>query len=367
MHSIKSLRALGLSSSSSLEGVSLALMETDGIDVYKITSQDTIPYDSDLRDKISHISKFDLEDEAHAEEIATVEKELTEFYASLVKEFIKDHEEEINIIGMEGHTLYFNPTRHKIKQIGDGKLLSKLTGLKVVSSFNKADIFAGGQGAPLYPVYHQALCGKLDKPIAIVNIGGVSGLTFLGSNGEVIAFNTGPGNAAINDWVYKKADMNMDYNGKLAITGKIDEKIVAILMRHKFFAQYPPKAVTKSVFKEKLEHLEGLSLEDGTATVTAFIAESIAYSTTFFLPEPVSKIIICGGGALNPTLLRFIRQRMPKTEVISGAELDWSVNTIEAQAFAYLAVRRLFNLPGTFPSTTGALEPIICGDVHEVQ
>ena len=136
----------------------------------------------------------------------------------------------------------------------------------------------------------------------------------------MIAFDCGPGNAAINDWVMKHGGMHMDYNGKLAITGKVNEQIVASMMRHKFFAQYPPKAADRTIFNEKLEHLEGLSLEDGAATATAFIAEAVAYSLLLYLPEIPGKLIVCGGGAKNPTLVRFLRQRLPDIGISTAAE-----------------------------------------------
>jgi anhydro-N-acetylmuramic acid kinase len=251
--------------------------------------------------------------------------------------------------------------------LGDGKLLSELTGLPVVNNFHKADILAGGQGAPLYPVYFEALCRDIEKPLAVLNIGGISSITMLGQHGEMMAFDIGPGNAAINDWTMRKAGLHMDYNGKLAITGKVNEKIVANLMRNKFFAKYPPKAADRSIFQEKLEHLEGLSLEDGAATVTAFVAEAVSYSMSLYLPTPPKEVIICGGGAKNPTLKRFIRQRLEGTEVKGGEEYGWDVSSVEAQTMAYLAVRRMNNMPSTFPNTTGAQASVIAGYLNKAQ
>jgi anhydro-N-acetylmuramic acid kinase len=365
MEAIKILRALGLKSTNSLEGVAVSLVETDGVDVYKVSHNEVYPYEDSLSDKLRKIlGKIGETDEEKAK-IREVELELTEFHVQLVKEFQDYHKIDLDVIGFHGHTTYHNPAEQITMQIGDAGILATETKTKVVSRFAKADIFAGGQGAPLYPIYHQALCAKMEKPLAIVNIGGISSITFLGSNGEMIAFDAGPGNAVINDWTFKKADQHMDYNGKYAITGTVNEKIVNSLMRHKYFAKYPPKALDRNTFKEKMENLEGLSLEDGAATVTAFVSESIAYSISFYLPEQPREVILCGGGANNPTLKRFIRRRLNETEVTSGKEYGWDVSTIEAQAIAYLAVRRLYNMPSTFPSTTGALQPIVCGNLYE--
>lgn len=190
-------------------------------------------------------------------------------------------------------------------------------------------------------------------------------MTWIGANGEMLAFDTGPGNAPVNDWVFRHAGMHMDYNGKLAISGKVNEHILSSLMKHKYFAMYPPKSIDRNIFNEKLEHLEGLSLEDGAATATAFAAEAIAYSISFFLPEPPKSLIICGGGANNPTLVRFIRSRLPEIEVKTSRDVGWNCDAIEAQAFAYLAVRRLGGMPITFPSTTGVPEPLPGGEISE--
>ena len=365
MEAIKTLQALGLKSTNSLEGVAVSLVETDGVDVYKLSACEVFPYEEALSGKLRKILGLKGQTEEEKAQIKEVELELTNFHIELVKEFQNYHKIDIDVIGFHGHTIYHNPAEKETIQVGDARALAAETNTKVVSKFAKADVFAGGQGAPLYPVYHQALCANMEKPLAIVNIGGNSSLTFLGSNGETMAFDTGPGNAIINDWTFKKAGQHMDYNGKYAITGKADEKVVNSLMRHKYFAKYPPKAIDRNIFKDKMENLEGLSLEDGAATATAFVAESIAYSISFYLPEQPREVILCGGGANNPSLKRFIRQRLNEIEVISGKEYGWDVSTIEAQAAAYLAVRRLYNMPSTFPSTTGALQPIVCGNLYE--
>ena len=281
-----------------------------------------------------------------------IENALTEFHIAAAREIMFDVE-GINLIGFGGHVVCHKPKEHILYQIGDGQKMADALQVKVVSKFRDADILAGGQGAPLAAIYHGALAQKMEKPIVFVDIGGISSLTWIGQNGEMIAFDTGPGNAPVNDWVLKHAGMHMDYNGKLAISGKINESILNSLMKHKYFAKYPPKSIDRNIFNEKLEHLEGLSLEDGAATATAFAAEAISYSVSFFLPEPPKKIIVSGGGANNPTLIRFIRQRLPKIEIETAKEVGWNLDAIEAQAFAYLAVRSYFGLPITFPGTTG--------------
>ncbi|MBR2033804.1 MAG: anhydro-N-acetylmuramic acid kinase, partial [Alphaproteobacteria bacterium] len=271
------------------------------------------------------------------------------------KEFLRIH----------GHTIAHNPAEHFIYHLGDAQSLANTTGVKIVSRFRQADILSGGQGAPLSAVYHQALSADIEKPVAFVDIGGLASITWIGSNGELMAFDAGPGNIAINDWVFKHAGQHMDYNGQLAAMGNVQMPIINQLMRHKFIAKHPPKAADKDTFKDKLEHLEGLSLEDGAATATSFVAEVIAYSMALYLPEQPKTLIVCGGGAKNPTLVRFIRQRYKNTEVKTASEMGWDASAIEAQAFAYLAARRVNLMPATYPFTTGVSMPCICGEVFE--
>lgn len=363
MDQIKKIRALGLMSGTSLDGVDAAVITTDGIDVYDFGPSLTIPYEDSLREKIRNLLGRRPDCPENIELIQAVEQELTEFHAQVVNDFAADYSEHIDLIGFHGHTIHHDPKNHYTHQIGDGKLLAKLTGIKVINRFRNADVLAGGQGAPLVSVFHNALSSKHEKPSAFLNIGGVANITWLGRNGEMLAFDTGPGNAPVNDWVLKHAGQQMDYNGKLAISGHIDGRVLAALMRHKYFALYPPKSIDRNVFKDKLEHLEGLSLEDGAATATAFAAESIAYSCALYIPEMPKTIIVCGGGAHNPTMLRFLRQRLPMVEIKTANEVGLDSDALEAQAFAFLAARRLYNLPNSFPSTTGVPEPIIGGEI----
>ena len=364
MNIIKSMRVIGLMSGTSLDGVDIAEIETDGVDIYEYGRAYTVPYDEDIREQIRSILGLKPDTPENALKISLIENKLTSFHAEVVKEFLSETDDKIDLIGFHGHTIHHEPENHYTHQIGDGQLLADLTGIEVVNHFRNADVAAGGQGAPLVPIFHAALCANKEKPIAVLNIGGVANITWMGSNGELMAFDTGPGNAPVNDWVKKRAGMHMDYNGKLAISGQINEPIVAHLMKHKYFAKYPPKSIDRNIFAEKLQNLDGLSLEDGAATATAFTAESIAYSIKTYLPELPKSLILCGGGANNPTMVRFIRQRLPEIEVRLAREEGWNADAIEAQAFAYLAARRIAGLPITFPSTTGAPMPLIGGEIH---
>ena len=365
MNNIKNLTALGIAGSTSLDGLGLALMETDGIDIYSQGTTLIVPYEESLLEKIRSVLGKRADSPEHAVQIREAELAFSEFAAQTVNEFLQEEGLKPDVLGFAGHTICHRPTEHYTHQIGDGQELANLTGIQTVARFRNADILAGGQGAPFAPVFYQALTAHLEHPLAVIDIGGTSEIVWFGSNGEMTAFVSGPGNAVIDDWTQKHGGMHMDYNGKLAITGKVDDKILSSLMHHKYLALNPPKACDRTIFAEKAEHLEGLSLENGAATATAFVAESIAYSMALYLPEPPKEVIVCGGGAKNPTLMRFLRQRLPEAEVKTAAAAGWKAEAVDAQEAAFWAVRRLHFLPLSFPSTTGVFEPVIGGEIFE--
>lgn len=362
MNSIGAYKVLGLASGSSLDGVNASIITTDGIDIFSYGRTFDIPYDENMRESLRHMQKNFVS--MNDDEKLRIENALTEFHIAAAREIMFDVE-GINLIGFGGHVICHKPKEHILYQIGDGQKMANALNVKVVSKFRDADILAGGQGAPLAAIYHGALAQKMEKPIVFVDIGGISSLTWIGQNGEMIAFDAGPGNAAINWWVNKHGGMHMDYNGKLAICGKVNDDVLNSMLKHKFFKIQPPKAADNTTFDDKLEHLEGLSLEDGTATVTAFVAESIIRAIDDFVPILPKKVIICGGGAKNPTMMRFLRQRTKTLQIETAAECEMDAMAIEAQAFGFLAVRRMHQMPTSYPFTTGALVEVIGGEVFE--
>ncbi len=364
MELIKPRRVLGLMSGSSLNGVEAAVISTDGVDVFDFGPFTTVPYSENLQDKLRSFSGHRPED-FDTETFSAAEAEFTDFHVSVTKDIIADYDEHIDLIGFFGYTLLHSPQEHYTCQFGNPATLAAQTHIPVVSRFCYADILAGGQGAPLSAVFHGALGMKIKKPTAFLNIDGISSLTWLGDNGELIAFDIGAGIALVNDWVLRHGGMHMDYNGRLAVTGKVHPNVLSSLLRHKYLAAYPPKAADRNLFKDKFEHLEGLSLEDGAATATAFIAEEAAYSLSLYVPEMPKVVIVCGAGANNPTLMRFLRQKLENIEVRTAEEEGWNGMAMEAQACAFLAARRLHFMPATYPFTTGVAAPCICGEVFE--
>ena len=360
MNSIHTLKVLGMTSGSSLDGINAAIITTDGVDVFEFGMTFDIPYDDNLRESLCYMQKNFLT--MSDDDKIGIEKALTEFHIAAAREIIMDYG-PIDLIGFGGHVIIHHPNEHIFHQIGDNKKMSDSLGVKVVGRFRNADILAGGQGAPLSAIYHAALSQNMEKPLVFVDVGGLSSLTFIGQNGELMAFDTGPGNAAINDWVNKHGGMHMDYNGKLGITGHINEDVLASMMKHKFLSMQPPRAADCNTFKNKLEHLEGLSLEDGAATVTAFVTDTILKAIDTFIPVAPKKVVVCGGGAKNPTIIRFLRQRSHRLEILTAEECGFDSTGIEAQAFAFLAARRIWKMPTSYPFTTGAVCEVIGGEV----
>jgi anhydro-N-acetylmuramic acid kinase len=257
----------------------------------------------------------------------------------------------IDAVGFHGQTVIHRPERRLTVQLGQGSRLAARLGVPVVYDMRAADVAAGGQGAPLVPVYHRALAAGLkDRPAAFLNIGGVANMTWIGQRGELIAFDTGPGNALINDWCERHTDLSMDRDGAMAARGKVNESAIGQLLNHNFFATAAPKSLDRNAFDAT--RVDGLSPEDGAATLTRFTAAAVALSAGL-VPEAPRLWIVCGGGRLNPTLMRDLRSLL-QAPVIIAEDAGFNGDSMEAEAWAYLAVRSLKGLPISFPGTTGA-------------
>ena len=367
MEVIKPLTALGLMSRTSMDGVDAALLVTDGVDIFEYGKALNRPYDMDMRADLRSVTGRDAGKDG--KKIKDVERKMTLFHAEVVSELLDSaglRAEDVDVIGFHGHTVYHNPEEKISVQIGDGDLLAEQTRIPVVNRFRNSDIANGGLGGPMMASYHAALARDLEKPLAVLNIGGVAKLTWIGENGELIAFDTGPGNALIDDWMMKKHGTNMDFDGNMAAAGKVNEKIVSLMMKSSYFKKKPPKSLDRDEFSQKIsEHLEGESVADGAATLTAFTAQAAAAAANDFLPKPAKQWIVCGGGANNPTLVRMLRQKID-VPILAAREVNWNGDFLEAQGFAFLAVRSLFGLPLSFPTTTGVPHSMCGGLLHSV-
>ena len=257
----------------------------------------------------------------------------------------------VRAIGFHGHTLAHRPEDRFTLQVGDAGRLARETGIPVVADFRSADVAAGGQGAPLAPVYHRARLAGEPGPVAVLNIGGVANVTWIGRDGEMLAFDTGPGNALLDDWCRRHTGAPMDEDGRLAARGRIDRGVLEELLNHRYFSATPPKSLDRLSFSSV--PAERLSPADGAATLAAFTAEAVARAP---LPEPPRRWIVSGGGRRNPVLMAALPGPAEPAET-----LGWNGDALEAEAFAYLAARRLKNLPSSFPGTTGCPAPMTAG------
>lgn len=366
----EALKVIGLMSGTSLDGIDAALVETDGVDLAIPGLTLGVSYDTETRQTLRaalDAARDTTEGAAVPYLIRDAERRLTEAHADAVTLLLRKaglSSRDISLIGFHGQTILHRPDRRRSWQIGDGALLAKLTGIDVVDDFRSADMRAGGQGAPLVPLYHAALVRqktRLSSPIVIINIGGVANVTYV--DGDVIlAFDTGPGNAPIDDWVQGHTGKPIDEAGALARTGTVDERILAHLFDDAFFARTPPKSLDRMDFG--FAAVAGLSAEDGAATLTAFTAAAIAKAREHF-PRTAATWIVCGGGRHNQTLMDQLRARLGP--VLVAEDVGWNGDFVEAEAFAYLAARSLKGLPLSLPTTTGVPQALSGGTLHRAK
>jgi anhydro-N-acetylmuramic acid kinase len=363
----KQLTALGLMSGTSLDGIDVAEIVTDGGDFVQRGSSRTYPYENGQRARLHEAleeAKALSSRTARPGCLEELEKDLTNWHASAVQHFCLETELDramIDVIGFHGQTILHRPQKRLTVQLGDGALLARGLGVPVVSDFRAADVAAGGEGAPLVPIYHRALAASIPiRPLAFLNIGGIANVTFVGEGEEILAFDTGPGNALINDWVESHTGQLADYDGAYALAGRVDENRLHQLMNDHYFSEEPPKSIDRQKFT--LRPVQGLSLEDGAATLTLFTARSVAAAIQHF-PQAPGAWIICGGGRRNPALLGALEAEIEGLVMPAEAQgLDG--DALEAEAFAYLAVRSLRRLPLSFPSTTRVPAPTTGGILH---
>lgn len=347
------MRVLGLMSGTSMDGIDAALIETDGHRVLSHGAWSTHAYDLAFRARLRAVL-------GGVGDIGDVARELTEIHAEIVKSFLAAQgltPSDLDLIGFHGHTILHRPEERRTWQIGDGARLAALTGIDVVCDFRIDDVAAGGQGAPLVPVYHRALAVDLEKPLAIVNIGGVANVTWIGSDDTMLAFDTGPGNALIDDWLMQYTGKVYDQDGALAGQGIVDQRLLSALMANRYFALRPPKSLDRDDFS--IRQFAGLSTDDGAATLTAFTARSIAAGGQH-LPAPPRRWLVTGGGRHNATLMRMLASELG-VPVDPVEAVGWRGDALEAEAFAYLATRSRLGLPISFPGTTGVPVPLTGG------
>ncbi len=355
------MQVIGLMSGTSMDGIDVALIETDGERTIRFGPRASFPYDDAdraiLRGALVDATVLTDRD-ARPGTLGAAEAMVTERHAAAVEAFLAVYDvprQSIDLVGFHGQTVLHRPGDKLTVQIGDGQALAARLGMKVASDFRAADVAGGGQGAPLVPVYHQALVEReaLAGPVVVINVGGVANITYIAAGADPIACDTGPGNALLDDLMLERTGVALDRDGAVAARGTVDLAVLGRLMAHPYFAQPAPKSLDRNAFSRA--PVDALATEDAAATLVAFTAATIAASVAA-LPEP-SLAIVCGGGGRNATLMRELADRLP-CPVETADDRGWSTDAMEAQAFAYLAARHTRALPITFPMTTGIATPL---------
>ena len=367
----ESYRAIGLMSGTSADGVDAALIETDGHEIISSGPYHFVPYQPDERAAILELMQMVKETEDHRDRQrlgSQIDGFITERHFEAILGLLDKaglYSSDIDVIGFHGQTLFHEPEAGFTLQVGDPRQLATMLMCRIVHDFRSADVRAGGQGAPLVPIYHQALvraaqknggldgASDLEFPVAVVNIGGVANVTYIDEGEGLIAFDTGPGNVLIDEWVGVKCGQRFDDKGALAASGQIDEPVLTGLLTAPYFAQKPPKSLDRYAFS--FDSVIDLSIEDGAATLTEFTARTIANAAAL-LPKAPRAYVIVGGGVHNDHLMSRLAALL-EAPLYSGSDVGWQPGYVEAEAFGYLAVRHLLELPLTFPLTTGVKAP----------
>jgi anhydro-N-acetylmuramic acid kinase len=349
------MRIVGLMSGTSLDGVDAALIDTDGERILSYGRRLTLPYPVSLRADLRSLIDQVQDQTPPPFNLPAIEHALTLAHAEAVRLL----SESAELIGFHGQTILHDPANRRTWQIGNAALLARLTGIPVACDFRLADVAAGGQGAPLAPIFHAALAARLPRPLLVVNIGGVANLTWIGPDDALLACDTGPGNALLDDFVVRRTGQAMDRDGALALAGTPDETVLARLLADAFFAMPAPKSLDRQHFAHALAHVANLSNHDGAATLAAFTARAIAACP---LPAQPARVLVTGGGRHNPAIMAALAAALP-APIAPVEAVGWDGDALEAQCFGFLAARVAGRLPLSFPGTTGVAYPMPGGRI----
>lgn len=342
-------------SGTSLDGIDIALLRSDGAGRIETGGHATYPYEPVFRERLRGI----LGQSQRTPAVLGLEREITLLHATAVKSLLAREgigADAVGVIGFHGHTVAHNPGLRMTLQIGDGDLLARETAIDVVADFRSRDVSRGGHGAPFAPLFHAAMTSGLERPLAVLNLGGVGNMTWIGGAADgdrLLAFDTGPGNALIDDWVRRRTGKTLDQDGALAKRGAVDETALSMLMAHPYLDEAPPKSLDRNDFDPS--PIERFSVEDGAATLTAFTAACVVRARDW-CPAPPRRWLVTGGGRRNPSMMAALSRRLGQDAEPVEA-VGWDGDAIEAQAFAFLAIRSLLGLPLSLPGTTGVPVP----------
>ena len=362
--------AIGLMSGTSMDGIDVALLRTDGRGFIERGPFLGVPYDGRFRERLKlalDLARPLTDRTARPGELRQIEIELTIRHADAVTAFLDKFglgRDKIDVLGFHGQTVLHRPHQALTVQIGDGPLLARELGIPVIYDMRANDMVHGGQGAPLIPAYHMALSANLpdgfETPAVFVNIGGISNLTYIGEAGRLAAFDSGPGNMLIDQWIEAHTGKAFDKGGRTAAAGSVVASLVTRYMESPFFSANIRRSLDRSDFvpPQKGE----ASLADGARTLAHLTGAAILKSASY-LPEAAKTYVVCGGGRLNPVIMEEFAGLAAKVgaRVIAAEEVGFDGGAMEAEAWAYLAVRSLKGLPLTYPGTTGVKEPVTGG------
>ena len=378
----KEFTAIGLMSGTSMDGIDLSLIKSDGHNEFVSILDTYYEFGQKLREKLIQIrSKICKQQDLikYSKEIDSLDAEITIFHGEVINKTLAQIKESVDLIGLHGQTIFHNSDNKISKQIGNGNLLSKLTKKVVIDNFRQNDLNNGGQGAPLTPIYHQTLLKMISQkknikfPLSIMNIGGITNITNVLSNEDLIdtsnliAFDIGPGNCLIDEWIRKNSKFKYDENGNIARGGKINE-LISNQAKENFNIKSYDKSLDINDFD--LSFIRGLSFEDGCSTVTDFTAYLISQGIRNIINlsgEENKKLFLCGGGRKNTFLIELVRKYLSNTKIqlMNIDDYGFDGDFIESQAFGYLAIRSFLNLPISFPETTKCKEPTTGGFVNK--
>ncbi len=367
--------SIGLMSGTSMDGVDISIIQSDGQYEFNNILNEYFEYDIGLREQLIKLrnlilSKNDLK--KNTEELVNLERKITIFHAERINQILLKYRKEIDLIGFHGQTIFHDPQQKISKQLGDGKLLSQLLKKKVVYDFRQKDIENNGQGAPLTPIFHYLLSNIIDEkfktgfPICFINIGGITNITRIKTNSNnpqnnITAFDVGPGNCLIDDWVRKNSNKRFDENGNISKSGKID-----YLITNQIIENFNIENYSKSLDIKDFDNsfARGLTFENGCATITNFTGYLIAKGIENIDANRKIKYLISGGGRKNLALIDCIKNNLNNRNnfILDNIDkYDLNGDYIESQAFGYLAIRSFLNLPISFPNTTGCEIPTVGG------
>lgn len=356
------VKAIGVISGTSMDGIDVSIVETDGDTIVNPGPGRTFSYPDDLRRRLQDLIAEPAR--AQSEPLEDLDQAVTKAHVAAIRRFMGEAgivPHEVSLIGFHGQTVYHRPEIRFTRQLGAGGRVARELGIDTVDRFRHADIASGGEGAPFVPLYHRALASSLDQPVMILNLGGVGNVTYIDGD-TVIAFDTGPASALLDDFVLRRRGLSYDENGQLAASGKADTTLVAAFMTNPFFDRPAPKSLDRQDFHARAKGVEALSDADGAATLAEFTIESVVAALRHVPRRPL-RWLVTGGGRRNAHFMNRLRTRLG-VSVEPVESVGWDGDFLEAQAFGYLAVRSVKGLPLSLPTTTGVPHPMPGGELH---